>query len=76
MRGEYQLPDQLRIRRVVRKVSNTFWFLREVMQYGEDCEIISPESLRKRMQQKANALWSTQVQRRSVTLANSKPFLL
>jgi predicted DNA-binding transcriptional regulator YafY len=46
MRGEYQLPDQPRVRRVVRKVSSTFWFLREVMQYAEDCVIISPESVR------------------------------
>jgi predicted DNA-binding transcriptional regulator YafY len=52
MRREYQLPDQPRIRRVVRKVSNTFWFLREVMQYGEDCEIVSPESVRDRVKQK------------------------
>jgi predicted DNA-binding transcriptional regulator YafY len=52
MRGEYQLPDQPRIRRVVRKVSNTFWFLREVMQYGEDCVIVSPESVRDRVKQK------------------------
>lgn len=46
------LADQSRIRRVVRKVSNTFWFLREVMQYGEDCVIVSPESLRDRVKQK------------------------
>ena len=46
------LPDQPRVRRVVRKVSSTFWFFREVMQYGEDCVIVSPESVRDRIKQK------------------------
>lgn len=34
-------------RRVVRKVVNTFWFLREVRRYGPDCLLISPDSVRK-----------------------------
>ena len=46
------LADQSRIRRVVRKVSNTFWFIREVMQYGEDCVIVSPDNVRDRIKQK------------------------
>ena len=50
------LPDQPRVRRVVRKVSSTFWFLREVMQYAEDCVVISPESVRSRFTQKLLAL--------------------
>ena len=50
------LPDQPRVRRVVRKVSSTFWFLREVMQYAEDCVIVSPESVRSRFTQKLLAL--------------------
>jgi predicted DNA-binding transcriptional regulator YafY len=50
------LPDQPRVRRVVRKVSNTFWFLREVMQYGEDCVVVSPESVRDRIKQKVKFL--------------------
>jgi predicted DNA-binding transcriptional regulator YafY len=45
------LADGSRIRRVVRKVSNTFWFLREVRQYGKDCVIISPESVRQQVKQ-------------------------
>ena len=40
------LPEQPRVRRVVRKVSSTFWFIREVMQYAEDCVIVSPETVR------------------------------
>lgn len=46
------LPDQPRVRRVVRKVSSTFWFIREVMQYAEDCVIISPENVRSRLTEK------------------------
>lgn len=42
------LPDQSRVRRVVRNISSTFWFLREVKQYGKDCQIIAPDSVRSR----------------------------
>ncbi|MGM3305653.1 transcriptional regulator [Anabaena sp. WFMT] len=34
------------VRQVVRKVSNPFWLIREVLRYGEDCEIVSPENVR------------------------------
>lgn len=50
------LPDQPRVRRVVRKVSSTFWFLREVMQYGEDCVVVSPQSVRSRLSEKLIAM--------------------
>lgn len=55
------LPDKPRVRRVIRKVSMTFWFLREVMQYAEDCEIVSPESVRSRLTEKLIA-WCQQYQ--------------
>lgn len=44
------------IRRVVRRVSNTFWFFREVFRYGEDCIIISPEPVKERFKQKLHPL--------------------
>ncbi len=50
------LPEQPRVRRVVRKVSSTFWFFREVMQYGEDCVIISPDRVRDLVKQKLKSL--------------------
>ena len=34
------------IRQVVRRVSNPFWLTREVRRYGQDCDVISPESVR------------------------------
>ncbi|MTJ28312.1 WYL domain-containing protein [Aphanizomenon sp. UHCC 0183] len=40
------------VRQVVRKVSNPFWLLREVMVYGNDCEIVSPENVRSLIQKK------------------------
>ncbi|MGF1987427.1 MAG: WYL domain-containing protein [Nostoc sp. ZfuVER08] len=39
------LPDTQRIKRVVRPISNTFWFIREIMQYTPDCVIVSPENV-------------------------------
>lgn len=45
-------------RQVVRRVVNPFWFLREVSLYWEDCIIVSPESMRMRMQQRVATLYS------------------
>src|SRR5919202_6318583 len=50
------LRDQPRVRRVVRKVSNTFWFLREIASYWEDCIIVSPENVRSRLTEKLIAM--------------------
>ncbi|OUL20560.1 WYL domain-containing protein [Nostoc sp. RF31YmG] len=50
------LPDQPRVKRVIRRVSNTFWFSREVMQYAPDCVVVSPENLRDRLKQKLRTL--------------------
>lgn len=43
-----QLPQ---VRRVVRRVTNTFWFFREVRRYGKDCVIVAPEEVRDRFKQ-------------------------
>jgi predicted DNA-binding transcriptional regulator YafY len=42
------LPDQPNTRRVVRRITNTFWFFREILPYGEDCVIVGSKSLRDR----------------------------
>ncbi|MBC7970024.1 MAG: WYL domain-containing protein, partial [Verrucomicrobia bacterium] len=44
------------VRRIVRKVSNTFWFFREVFRYGEDCIIVAPEAVKTRFRQKLQFL--------------------
>lgn len=51
-----QLPESPQVRQVVRRVSSTFWFFREILRYGEDCAIVAPESVRDRFQQKLQAL--------------------
>lgn len=50
------LLDQRQIRKVVRLVSNSFWFLREILRYGEDCEVIAPEQVRQQVRQKLAAM--------------------
>lgn len=50
------LPDRERVRRVVRRITSTYWFLREILQYGEDCVIVSPESVRSRLIDKLKSL--------------------
>ncbi len=46
---------------VIRKVSNPFWLVREVLRYGKNCEIVSPEAVRQKMIkeiEKMNELYS------------------
>ncbi|MBD1921683.1 WYL domain-containing protein [Microcoleus sp. FACHB-831] len=52
------LRDQPKVRQVVRQISNTFWFFREVLRYGKDCVVVSPESVRDRMRQEVRSLCS------------------
>ena len=51
------LTEPPQVRRVVRRITNTFWFIREVLRYGQDCEIISPDTLRDRIKQEVQALY-------------------
>lgn len=44
------------VRRVIRQVTSTFWFFREILRYGEDCEIIGPEEVRSIFKRKLQAL--------------------
>ncbi|MBE9006375.1 WYL domain-containing protein [Fortiea sp. LEGE XX443] len=50
------LPDTQRVRRVIRGVSTTFWFIREIMQYAPDCVIVSPENVRSLIKEKLKTL--------------------
>ncbi|MFQ3618463.1 MAG: WYL domain-containing protein [Cyanobacteriota bacterium] len=49
------LPER-QIRRVVRRIYNTFWFFREVRRYGAECVIVSPEAVRDRFKQELLAM--------------------
>lgn len=44
------------VRRVIRRVSSTFWLIREILHYGQDCEVVSPESVRELIKQEWMAL--------------------
>jgi predicted DNA-binding transcriptional regulator YafY len=43
-------------RRIVRPISSTFWFFREILPYGDECEIISPPIIRQQFQAKIQAM--------------------
>jgi hypothetical protein len=46
-------------RRIIRRVSNTFWFFREVLRYGEDCIIVAPETVQEKFKQKLHLLYES-----------------
>lgn len=43
------LPDTPQTRQIVRRVSNTFWLIRELLPYGQYCKVISPEAVKKKI---------------------------
>ncbi len=45
------------VRQIIRKITNTFWFYREIMPYAEDCEIIDPEDVRDKFKEKVRSLY-------------------
>jgi predicted DNA-binding transcriptional regulator YafY len=49
-------PEQNQVRRVIQRISNTFWFLREILCYGDDCVVMGPESVRQMMQAKVQSM--------------------
>ncbi|NJR50854.1 MAG: WYL domain-containing protein [Leptolyngbyaceae cyanobacterium CSU_1_3] len=44
------------VRRVLRRVTSTFWFFREIFRYGDECQIMAPESVRSLIRHKVQAL--------------------
>ncbi|MDY6805991.1 MAG: WYL domain-containing protein [Cyanobacteriota bacterium] len=51
------LPDRPKVKRVFRSISNTFWFIREVSRYWEDCAVIAPDKVREKVKQKVAATY-------------------
>ena len=55
-------PDDIKVEtidgvlHVVRRVSNTFWFIREILRYGENCVVTSPPSVREQLVEKLKEL--------------------
>lgn len=50
------IADPITARRIIRPITSTFWFYREILPYGEDCEIIGPEAIRQQFAHKIHAL--------------------
>lgn len=50
------LTDRQQVRRVVRRISSTYWFIREVLRDAPDIAIASPETVRSRLKQKLISL--------------------
>lgn len=51
------VPEIPPIRRVVRKTTSIFGFFREILRYGEDCLIVSPDSVQTYFQNKIMRLF-------------------
>lgn len=43
-------------KKIVRRINNTFWFIREVVRYLDDCQVLSPPSIREMVLEKATRL--------------------
>ena len=39
------IVDIPQTKRIVRKITNTFWFIREILRYGQDCKVLSPDNV-------------------------------
>jgi hypothetical protein len=50
-------PDLPQVRRVVRQVPNPFWLIREVLRYGKDCELVSPDGMRHLLAQEIQSMY-------------------
>lgn len=50
------LAGAAQVKRVVRRIANTFWFTREVLRYGKNCVIVSPEAVRSRIKEEIKSM--------------------
>lgn len=51
-----ELEGEPPVRRVVRNISGSFWFFREITRYGKDCVIVSPPEVRSRFRENLKSL--------------------
>lgn len=43
-------------RKVTRRITNTFWFVREILSYGRSCIVVSPENVVAKIKEELNAM--------------------
>ena len=51
-----ELEGEPPLRKVVRNISSTFWFFREITRYGKDCTIVSPQEVRSQFRENLKSL--------------------
>ena len=44
-----RLDEPPRTLRVIREVTSTFWFMRDILPYGADCEVVAPVEVREKV---------------------------
>ncbi|MBV5261883.1 WYL domain-containing protein [Synechococcus moorigangaii CMS01] len=49
-------PELPKTRRVIRNITSSFWLIREILHYGKDCKIISPDSVGDRLKNELRSL--------------------
>jgi predicted DNA-binding transcriptional regulator YafY len=57
-RDEWGVIAGQNVRRVWRRISNSFWFAREVFVYGPECVVVSPDMLRQRIASQVEKTWT------------------
>ncbi|MCT7955834.1 helix-turn-helix transcriptional regulator [Laspinema palackyanum] len=45
------------VRQVVRRVSNPFWLIREILPYGNKCQVVAPQAIRDRVKEEIHAIY-------------------
>jgi predicted DNA-binding transcriptional regulator YafY len=65
--GYERKPDDLEVsdlapepptKKVIRNISSSFWFIREILSYGANCEVVAPESVRQKIKSEIESMWS------------------
>ena len=51
-----RLADRQGVRQVVKQITSTYWFIREVLKNAPDLVVVSPESVRDRLRQTLRSL--------------------
>lgn len=51
------MADRPQVKRVIRGISSTYWFLREIRPYGSSCLVVAPEELKEKMKQESDAFY-------------------
>jgi len=51
------LSEVPQTRRVIRQITNTFWFFREILPYGKNCVVTAPNEVHNRFREEIQALY-------------------